>query len=183
MQARALYTGSRRSVRGVFCLLAFPLAHPLPSIPSARGAPPSPVALGFPWPSPAFPPSCPFRSAMAPFSSFFRSLFGNFVGTIGQSDSLLRSSMPCARRLHIAAHFARGRPQGLPVLAHSVSTHAQGLRPRQAPAHLALSLRRVLPSALEKASAPGTSTRFRGSIPGLRVPRLTLRHVLSGVST
>jgi len=38
-----------------------------------------------------------------------------------------------------------------------------------------LTVHRVLPSAPETDSAPGSSTRFRGSIPGLRVPLSTLR--------
>ena len=108
----------------------------------------------------------------------------------GTSSVLLGSQTPCSvHRCRAPVGFTsrptlpRGRPQGLPVLAHSASTHAQGLRPRQAPAHLALSVRRVLPSALERASAPGTSTRFRGSIPGLRVPGQRFGHVLSDVST
>jgi hypothetical protein len=154
------------------------LAHPFPSAPSADGFPLPPGSVGSPWLCPAFPLSCPFRFAMAPCFRFLRPLFGDFVGTVGQSDSLLRSSMARVLGLPIAAHgtIRRGQMQGLPVLAHSASTHAQGLRPRQVPTHLAqMSVRWVLPSALERASAPGTSTRFRGSIPGLRVPRLTLR--------
>ncbi len=176
MRARTLCTLSRLRVRRMFRSFAFPLARPLPSIPSARGAPPSLVALGAPWPSPAFPPACPFRFAMAACSSFSRSLFGSFVGTMGQSDSLLRSSMDYVLRRPTTAHrILYGRRQGLPVLAQSVSTHARGLRPRQAPPHLALAVCRVLPSESGTTSAPGTETYFRGSIPGLRVPLLTLR--------
>ncbi len=176
MRARALCTLSRLRVRRMFRRFAFPLARPLPSIPSARGVPPSLVALGAPWPSPAFPPACPFRFAMAACSSFSRSLFGNFVGTMGQSDSLLRSSMDYVLRLPTTAHrILYGRTQGLPVFAQSVSTHARGLRPRQAP------------DAPRPRGAPGIAfglrnslgtwiwTLFRGSIPCLRVPLTTLR--------
>jgi len=48
--------------------------------------------------------------------------------------------MALVLRLPIAAHSAirRGRSQGLPVLAQSASTHARGLRPRQASPHLAI---------------------------------------------
>jgi len=67
-----------------------------------------------------------------------RPLFGNFVGTTGQSDSLVRTSVACACWLPTAA--LAGRTQGLPVLAHGASTHARGLsvRPRQAPLYLAI---------------------------------------------
>jgi hypothetical protein len=67
-----------------------------------------------------------------------RPLFGNFVGTMGQSDSLVRTSMAYAFWLPTAAPM--GRTQGLPVLAHGAYTHARGLsvRPRQVPLRLAI---------------------------------------------
>jgi len=106
MRSRALCTPSRPCVRSVFCEFAFPLACPLPSTPSACGFPPSSGSIGAPWPCPAFPPSCPFRFAIAPDSSFLRPLFGDFVGTTVQSDFLLRTSMASVLGLPIAAHGA-----------------------------------------------------------------------------
>src|SRR5258705_6156249 len=89
MRSRALGTLPRRCVRSVFCEVAFPLACPLPSAPSSFGCLSSPVSLGAPWPCPAFPPSCPFRFAMAPSSGFFQSCSGT-------SSVLLDSQTPCS---------------------------------------------------------------------------------------
>ena len=58
-----------------------------------------------------------------------RPLFGNFVGTTGQSDSLrpyIGGLRPQASHRGPRRH-RRGRSQGLPVLAHGASTHARGL--------------------------------------------------------
>ena len=126
----------------MFCGPAFPLAHCLPSTPSAGGRRPPLGSVGFAWLFPAFPPSCPFSSAMVRVSVPFRSLFGSFVGTTQQSDPLLRASMARVLGLPIAAlgATASGGVQGLPVLAHGASTHARGLgvRPRQVLQHLAI---------------------------------------------
>src|SRR5262245_21220329 len=103
MRSHALGTPSRSCVRSVFCWPAFPSACPLPSISSARGASLSLGPLGSPWPFPAFPPSCPFRSAICPLLQRRRSLFGDFVGTTGPSDSLLRASVDCVLGLPTAA--------------------------------------------------------------------------------
>src|SRR5713226_7563863 len=177
MRSRALNTPSRLGVRGVFCEVAFPLACPLPSTPSASGFPPSPGSLGAPWPSPAFPPSCPFRFAIAPRSDFFRRCSG-------ASSVLQDSQTPCSvhrwlasLRLSIAALSAirRGRSQDLPVLAQSASTHDQGLRPRQARSTSPLRCPRCCLRLREESRRLGIQIRFRGSIPALRVPLSTLR--------
>lgn len=159
MQPRALYTQARHSVRCVFCEIAFPLAHPLPSIPSAGG-----------------------RHCHRP--SFSRPLFRDFAGTMGQSDSLVRTSMACAYWLPTAAPM--GRTQGLPVLAHGAYTHARGLsvRPRQVPLHLAIpwcseyGLRlRKQPRHLE------IELDFAAQYPAYVCSCQRFGHVLAGVST
>ena len=58
----------------------------------------------------------------------------------------------------------------------------QGLRPRRAEQRLALSPLPMLPSAVTKASAPGTIT-FRGSMAGLCLPLPTLRPGPRGPNT
>ncbi len=71
MRSLALGTPSRPCVRGVFCGPAFPLACRLPSTPSADVVRIPLGAVGFPWLSPAFPPSCPTSSAIVlAFASF-----------------------------------------------------------------------------------------------------------------
>lgn len=162
----------------MFCRLAFPLACRLPSTTSAGVGRLPFRAAGFAWLSPAFPPSCPFSSAMA--RCFF------LLALCSAASSVLRSSQtPCPVHRWLqsldfpsrsAAPSATDGVQGLPVLAHGASTHARGLsstapgpavprpcwcgrcclRLRTRPRHLGVS-------------------RFRGSIPGLRVPLSTLR--------
>jgi hypothetical protein len=65
--------------------------------------------------------------------------------------------------------------QGLPGSAHSVSTHARGLRPRRVRLRLARTASTVLPSACSERVGTREKRRFRGSILCLRVPLSTLR--------
>jgi len=136
MQPRARDTQARRRVRSVVCEVAFPSAHPLPSIPSAGGhrshtprqAPLGCIRrfhlrarLGLPWlHAPAPPP---------------------FVRELRQYYGAVRLPDPYIGGVHLSASHRGpfGRSQGLPVLAHDASTHARGLsvRPRQVPPHLA----------------------------------------------
>src|SRR5262245_44182162 len=179
MRSHALSTPSRLCVRGVFCEPAFPSACCLPSTPSAGGRSSPLGSLGFTWLSPAFPPSCPFRSAMVPVS----------VSPVfcSEASSVLRSSQtPCSVHRWLqsldfpsrpSAPSASGGTQGLPVLAHDASTHARGLLVDRARSDRTspILVQPVLPSAPDTDSAPGSKTPFRGSIPGLRVPLSTLR--------
>ena len=90
MRSLALGTPSRPCVRGVFCGPAFPLACRLPSTPSA-GVVRIPLgAVGFTWLSPAFPPSCPFRSAMVLASASFA-----FVQKSRRYYAAVRLPAPC----------------------------------------------------------------------------------------
>ena len=93
MRSRAVDTPTRFCVRSVLCDTAFPSACRLPSTPSADLRRPPLGSSGFAWLSPAFPPSCPFRSTMIRASASFSPLFGCFAGTTRQSDSLPRASM------------------------------------------------------------------------------------------
>jgi hypothetical protein len=68
-----------------------------------------------------------------------------------------------------------GQMQGLPGSAHSVSTHARGLRPRWVRLRLARTASTVLPSACSERVGTRETRRFRGSILCLRVPLSTLR--------
>jgi len=68
-----------------------------------------------------------------------------------------------------------GKTQALPVLAHGVSVHARGLRPRGSAMHLPFLHMPVLPSANVDGVAP-RSYPFRGSILRLHVP-LSLLHI------
>src|SRR5262245_26321394 len=174
MRSHALSTPSRLCVRGVFCEPAFPSACCLPSTPSAGGRSSPLGSLGFTWLSPAFPPSCPFRSAMVPVS----------VSPVfcSEASSVLRSSQtPCSVHRWLqsldfpsrpSAPSASGGTQGLPVLAHDASTHARGLLVDRARSDRTspILVQPVLPSAPDTDTAPGSKTLFRGSIAGLRVP-------------
>ena len=76
-------------------------------------------------------------------------LFGNFVGTTSLSDFLrpfIIGVRPWAFPTRPALPSG-GRTEELPVLAHGVSVHARGLRPRRTAPELALSLMGMLPSA------------------------------------
>jgi hypothetical protein len=86
-------------------------------------------------------------------------LFGNFVGTTGRSDSLrpyIGGLRPQTSHRDPRRH-RRGWSKGLPVLAHGASTHARGLDIDRARSRLTsrLTVRRILPSAPNTASAPG----------------------------
>ena len=103
------------------------------------------------------------------------------------ASSVLRSSQtPCPVHRWLqssdfpprpAAPSATDGAQGLPVLAHGASTHARGLvvRPRQAPLHLAIVGAAGVAFGPENSLGTWETSRFRGSIPGLRVPLSTLR--------
>src|SRR6266852_5132027 len=64
----------------------------------------------------------------------------------------------------------------LPLRARGVSVHARGLRPRGVPVHLTLTMDGVWPSARGDGVGTPDSDGFRGSMPGLHVPLLTLRN-------
>jgi len=178
MRSHALGTPCRSCARGVFCGPAFPLAHPLPSIPSASGLSPSPGPLGAPWPFPAFPPSCPFRSARGPCS-------GSIALCSGTSSVLRGSQTPCSVHRWIASSDFPPRPAVPSPRAGAGSPGSRAWRfhacsgsrrrPRQVPLYLAIL------GAADVAFSSGNSlgtwklTLFRGSIPGLRVPLSTLR--------
>ena len=93
-----------------------------------------------PWPVP-FPPSPP--PPVARLCSQTSQVLRNCP------TSCARSSSACVLRLPDAAcgSISRRRTQDLPVLEQGVSVHAQGLRPREARPHLAISMRSVWPSA------------------------------------
>jgi hypothetical protein len=154
MRSHALGTPGRSCARGVFCGPAFPLAHPLPSIPSASGVSPSPGPLGAPWPSPAFPPSCPFRSAMGPCSSS--------VALCSGTSSVLRGSQtPCSVHRWIASSDFPPRPATPSPRAGAGSPGSRAWRfhacsgsrrrPRQVPLYLAII------GAADVAFSPGNS--------------------------
>src|SRR5262245_57789727 len=65
--------------------------------------------------------------------------------------------------------------QGLPGSAHSVSTHARGLRPRRVRLRLARAASTVWPSACSERVGTRDQRRFRGSILCLCIPLSTLR--------
>jgi hypothetical protein len=137
MRSHALGTPARPWVRSVFCGPAFPSACRLPSTPSAGVVRLPLSAVGLAWLSPAFPPSCPFRSAIAPRLRLLHPCSG--------ASSVLRGSQtPCPVHRWLKsldfpprpmAPSAMGGVQGLPVLAHGASTHAQGLYIDRARSH------------------------------------------------
>ncbi len=92
-----------------------------------------------PWPG-SFPPPPP--------QPYHPALFGGFVGTTNLSDFLcpfIIGVRPWPSRC-VPPDFG-GRAEDLPVLAHGVSVHARGLRPRRTVHGLALSPENMWPSA------------------------------------
>ncbi len=88
----------------------------------------------------AFPLVGPLSSTDSA-TAFTPALFARFTGTMGPSDSLEPYMTGYGKRLprpSLAGHNRQGRLQGLPVLVHGVSTHAQGLRLRGVQERLAL---------------------------------------------
>src|SRR5260370_33631731 len=83
------------------------------------------------------------------------------------------SAFPCSFIIGFCAWTSRyvpsslllGRTRDLPVPVRDVSLRAQGLRPRGTPLHLALTMRRMLPSAWHHGVGVPESRMFRGSMP------------------
>jgi hypothetical protein len=185
MRSRALYMSSRLWVRYLFCEFAFPSACRLPSTPSACEVPPPLGSLGVPWPFPAFPPSCPFRSAIAPASACS-------ALCSGASSVLFGSQTPCSvRRWLWSSDFPprpmlhlHGQSQGLPVLAQCASMHVRGLRPRQAASCLASY--RYVAYRLRSQKRPrhlAAKPDFAAQYPTCMYPYRRFGHDLSVVST
>src|SRR6266511_1596062 len=78
-------------------------------------------------------------------------LFGDFTGTMGESDfpwpSIIGLRVRPCRCGPPRTDFPNGRPEELPVPEQVASTRARGLRPRRAGLGLAIAPQPVLPSA------------------------------------
>src|SRR5260370_35572586 len=75
---------------------------------------------------------------------------------------------------YVPSSLLLGRTRDLPVPVRDVSLRAQGLRPRGTPLHLALTMRRMLPSAWHHGVGVPESRMFRGSMPWPAFPLSTL---------
>ncbi len=128
------------------------------------------VETDSPRPDPFPPPSPPAGIPPAFVRPFLR-----YIWVCPTSH--VRSSLSCSLGIYSADRSAirYDQTQDLPVPVREASVRAQGLRPRGAETHLAISMRSVLPS--EQVDAVGTpeQTLFRGSIPGPHFPLSTLR--------
>src|SRR5207302_11068010 len=62
------------------------------------------------------------------------------------------------------------RPRALPVLARGVSVHARGLRPRGAPARLAMATHRIWPSASPYSVGAPEGCPFAAAYPACTYP-------------
>ena len=117
-----------------------------------------------PWPM-AFPPSPPPQVASV-CSETSQVLYH-------RPTACVRASSACVLRLPDAAHHLHGQTQALPVPAQDAAVHVRGLRPRGASGRLAFASATVLPSVVSQhVGAPNLV--FRGSIPDLHSPLLTL---------
>ncbi len=187
MRSRALDTPTRLCVRSALCGPPFPLACRLPSTPSADVVRFPLGAAGFAWLSPAFPPSCPFISAIA---LRFRLLHP----CSGASQVLSSSQTPCSVHRWLqsldfpprpTAPSAVGGTQGLPVLAHDASTHARGLNFDRARPRLASPCRRGGSCLRSRGGSRHLEVEldFAARYPACVCPCQRFGHVLADVST
>ena len=120
------------------------------------------------WPDP-FPPSPPPPVA--------RRCSGTSQAVLVGPTSRARSSSAYVLRLPDASRhcIGGGRTQDLPVLVRSVSVRARGLRPRGTRAHLAISMRPVVPSDYPYSVGVPNQASFAAQYPARTYPCLTLR--------